>query len=154
MLVRRGWFYGLGVPGDLMEGLRYPPTPLVLPLSGVDPEAAPCLCPLLSPAGYNTPPPSDKPFVGAPEGPLSALAGSLNSGQFSPLHTHKGGGVVLASVQPSRGPPAQARGQGAAPPLPIPPQHPPAPLLQNNQYFFYLGADFGLLVPVRGGGGG
>lgn len=58
-----------------------PPTRVVLPLSAVDPKVGPCLCPLLVPA--NSPPPNDKPFVGAPEGPLSAPAGSLSLGRSS-----------------------------------------------------------------------
>ena len=37
------------------EGLRVPQPRPILPLFGVDPQAAPCSCPLLSPAGC--PPP-------------------------------------------------------------------------------------------------
>lgn len=72
------------------------PTPMVLPLSAVDPKVAPCLRRLLNPAS-SPPPHNDKPFVGAPEGSLSALAGSLSLGCCSPGWEHS-----LASVQPSR----------------------------------------------------
>lgn len=107
---------GLGVwegAEGLGEKAKSVPQPrLVLPFSEVDPKVAPCSCPLLSPAGCS--PHSDKPFVGAPRGPLISPGRQPEPKRF--FSPRKGGGTVLASVQPSRyEPPAQARGRGAVP---------------------------------------
>lgn len=66
---------------------------LVLPLPGVDPTAAPCSYPLLSPAGCPPPPVINRLWEPL-EGPLSALAGSLSSDV--PCTPPKGGGTALA----------------------------------------------------------